>query len=158
MTIIYAITIAAYLGCGLYMMLSRHVMRLILGLSMLTNGAIFLIFVAGRVGTGLPAVIESGTTVLPAEAANSLPQALALTAIVIGFALTAFAVALAVAVYRRLDTLDTHEMTAAEDMGSPFTPAAGKPPAHPPTAPALPEVAGAPPGPPPRGAGVPAHG
>ncbi len=124
MTVIYAITIAAYLGCGVYMMLSRHAVRLILGLSLLTNGAIFLIFVAGRVGAGLPAVIESGAETLSADAANPLPQALALTAIVIGFALTAFAVALVVAAYRRLHTLDTHEMTAAEDMGSPFTPAA----------------------------------
>jgi multicomponent Na+:H+ antiporter subunit C len=127
MTVVYAITIAAYLGCGLYMMLSRHVVRLVLGLSLLTNGAIFLIFVAGRVGTGLPAVIESGTETLPLDAANPLPQALALTAIVIGFALTAFAVALVVAAYRRLHTLDTHEMTAAEDMGNPFTPATAKP-------------------------------
>lgn len=120
MTILYAVTIAVYLGCGLYMMLSRHVVRLVLGLSMITNGAIFLVFVAGRVGSGVPAVIESGASVLPAEAANSLPQALALTAIVIGFALTVFAVALVVAVYRRLHTLDTREMTAAEAMGSPF--------------------------------------
>ena len=120
MTIIYAMTIAAYLACGLYMMLSRHVVRLVLGLSLLTNGAIFLIFFAGRVGTPFPAVIESGTEVLPADAANPLPQALALTAIVIGFALTAFAVALVVAAWRRLHTLDTHKMTAAEEMGNPF--------------------------------------
>ena len=59
--------------------------------------------------------------------ANSLPQALALTAIVIGFALTAFAVALLVAAYKRLDTLDAREMTAAEDMGSPFLPPDGRP-------------------------------
>jgi multicomponent Na+:H+ antiporter subunit C len=42
-----------------------------------------------------------------------------LTAIVIGFALTAFAVALIVAAYRRLGTLDARGMIAAEAMGAP---------------------------------------
>jgi multicomponent Na+:H+ antiporter subunit C len=120
MTVLYAMTIAAYLACGLYMMLSRHVVRMVLGISLLTNGAIFLLFFAGRVGTGIPAVIPSGAEVLPVDAANSLPQALALTAIVIGFALTAFAVALVVAAWRRLHTLDTQKMIAAEAMGNPF--------------------------------------
>jgi multicomponent Na+:H+ antiporter subunit C len=119
MTVVYAVTIGAYLGCGLYMMLSRHVVRLVLGLALLTNGAIFLIFLAGRIGSTTPAVIESGAQVLAADAANSLPQALVLTAIVIGFALTAFAVALIVVAHRRLGTLDARGMTAAEALGAP---------------------------------------
>jgi len=127
MTFLYAAAIAAYSGCGLYLMLSRHVVRIILGLALLTNGAIFLIFFSGRIGAMQPAVIPLGDKQLALDAANSLPQALALTAIVIGFALTAFAVALLVAAYKRLDTLDAREMTAAEDMGSPFLPPDGRP-------------------------------
>jgi len=127
MTFLYAAAIAAYTGCGLYLMLSRHVVRIILGLALLTNGAIFLIFFSGRIGSMVPAVIPLGDQQLAPDAANSLPQALALTAIVIGFALTAFAVALLVAAYKRLDTLDAREMTAAEDMGSPFLPPGGRP-------------------------------
>ena len=119
MTLVYAIAIGAYFGCGLYMMLSRHVVRLVLGLALLTNGAIFLIFLAGRIGSTTPAVIESGAQVLAADAANSLPQALVLTAIVIGFALTAFAVALIVVAHKRLGTLDARDMTAAESLGAP---------------------------------------
>lgn len=119
MTLVYAIAIGAYLGCGLYMMLSRHVVRLVLGLALLTNGAIFLIFLAGRIGSTTPAVIESGAQVLAADAANSLPQALVLTAIVIGFALTAFAVALILVAHKRLGTLDARGMTAAETLGAP---------------------------------------
>lgn len=127
MTFLYAAAIAAYSGCGLYLMMSRHVVRIILGLALLTNGAIFLIFFSGRIGAMQPAVIPLGDKQLALDAANSLPQALALTAIVIGFALTAFAVALLVAAYKRLDTLDAREMTAAEDMGSPFLPPEGRP-------------------------------
>jgi len=119
MTIVYALAVAAYVGCGLYMMLSRHIVRLVLGLALLTNGAILLIFVAGRLGTTTPAVIERGSTVLAPDAANALPQALVLTAIVIGFALTAFAIALIVMAYRRFGTLDLGSINAAESMGVP---------------------------------------
>jgi multicomponent Na+:H+ antiporter subunit C len=119
MTVVYALAVAAYVGCGLYMMLSRHIVRLVLGLALLTNGAILLIFVAGRLDSTTPAVIEAGTTTLAADAANALPQALVLTAIVIGFAVTAFATALIVMAYRRFGTLDLRSITAAESMGVP---------------------------------------
>lgn len=119
MNLVFALVVAAYVGCGLFMMLSRHVVRLVLGLALLTNGAILLIFVAGRVGTTTPAVIEAGATTLGADAANALPQALVLTAIVIGFAVTAFAVALIAMAYRRFGTLDLRSITAAESMGVP---------------------------------------
>ncbi|MGP9819716.1 sodium:proton antiporter [Salinarimonas sp. NSM] len=122
MTLVYAITIAAYVGCGLYMMLSRHAVRMILGLTLLTNGAIFLIFFSGRIGSSTPPVIPQGADALAADAANALPQALVLTAIVIGFALTAFAVALALKAYRSLGTLDVREMRDAEALGAPDLP------------------------------------
>ncbi|GGK36106.1 sodium:proton antiporter [Salinarimonas ramus] len=119
MTLIYALAIAAYVGCGLYMMLSRHAVRMILGLTLLTNGAIFLIFLSGRVGTTTPPVIPQGAEALAADAANALPQALVLTAIVIGFALTSFAVALVLEAHRSLGTLDVREMRDAERLGAP---------------------------------------
>lgn len=119
MTFVYALAVAAYVGCGLYMMLSRHIVRLVLGLALLTNGAILLIFVAGRLGATTPAVIEMGSTTLGADAANALPQALVLTAIVIGFAVTAFAITLIFMAYRRFGTLDFRSITAAESMGVP---------------------------------------
>lgn len=125
MTIVYALTIAAYVGCGLYMMLSRHAVRIVLGLTLLTNGAIFLIFFAGRVGTTTPPVIPRGGDLLAADAANALPQALVLTAIVIGFALTAFAAALTLQTYRALGTLDVRKMRAAESLGAPDEPSSG---------------------------------
>ena len=122
MTLVYALTIAAFVGSGLYMMLSRHAVRMILGLTLLTNGAIFLIFFSGRVGSTVPPVIPQGSDALAVDAANALPQALVLTAIVIGFALTAFAVALALQAYRSLGTLDVREMQDAERLGAPDAP------------------------------------
>lgn len=120
MSFLYATAVAAFAGCGLYLMLSRHFMRVILGLALLTNGAILMIFFSGRIGSMSPAIIPLGETTLSADAANSLPQALVLTAIVIGFALTSFTAVLAVAAYRRFGTLDIARIRAAENLGSPF--------------------------------------
>ena len=59
--------------------------------------------------------------VLGPMAANPLPQALILTAIVIGFALVAFAAALALKAYRAIGTRRSPaNMTDAEALGSPF--------------------------------------
>ncbi|TVR10898.1 MAG: cation:proton antiporter [Salinarimonadaceae bacterium] len=126
MSFLYAIAVAAYAGCGLYLMLSRHFMRVILGLALMTNGAILMIFFSGRLGSMMPAIIPFGDTALAFDAANSLPQALVLTAIVIAFALTAFTAVLAVAAYRRFGGLDIARIRAAEDLGSPFKPASRK--------------------------------
>lgn len=120
MSFLYAAAVAAYAGCGLYLMLSRHFMRVVLGLALMTNGAILMIFFSGRLGSMSPAIIPLGDTALAADAANSLPQALVLTAIVIGFALTSFTAVLAVSAYRRFGSLDIARIRAAEDLGSPF--------------------------------------
>ena len=65
-------------------------------------------------------MIESGMQVLDPIAANPLPQALILTAIVIGFALVSFAAALAFKAYTTIGSVNTGEMTDAEDMGTPY--------------------------------------
>lgn len=117
MTLAYAIAIAAYVGFGMYMMLSRHLVRVVLGLALLTNGIIFLIFLAGRVGAVAPPVIPQGAEILASDAANPLPQALVLTAIVIGFALTAFAMSLALRTGRVFGTLDVRALTEGPRTG-----------------------------------------
>lgn len=122
MTTVYALTIAALMGCGVYMMLSRHVTRIILGIALFTNGTIFTIFFAGRIVSTLPPVIPLGSSALAPDAANPLPQALVLTAIVIGFALTAFTTALILQAHRQLGSLDASRMEAAEGLGDPFKP------------------------------------
>ena len=120
MTIVYALLIAVLAGTGVYMILAQHIVRLILGLSLFAASANLLIFLSGRMFGVEPPIIASGTETLVDQAANPLPQALVLTAIVIGFALTIFAVVLAVKARNSLGTLDSREMTDAEDLGSPF--------------------------------------
>ena len=121
MEFFYAVAIAIIAGCGVQLMLSRHVLRTLLGVSLISAAANLIIFYAGRIGAVAPPVIAVGDTMLPATAANPLPQALILTAIVIGFALTAFGAALALQTNRSIGTLDQREIKDAERLGSPFT-------------------------------------
>ena len=87
---IWAVAFALWitLTAGLYLALSRDVLRCVVGLALLGSAVNLLLLAAGRLGSAQPAVIEAGGRVLQ-EAANPLPQALVLTAIVIGFATTA---------------------------------------------------------------------
>jgi multicomponent Na+:H+ antiporter subunit C len=126
MLLLYALATGAVAAAGVYMMLERNVFRVVLGLALLATAANLLIFLAGRLGPVDPAIIRDGQSVLADSAANPLPQALVLTAIVIGFALIALAAVLAYRTYRAMGTLDGDQMTAAEADGSPFAEAGAK--------------------------------
>jgi multicomponent Na+:H+ antiporter subunit C len=101
------------LAAGLYLALSRDVLRCVVGLALLGGAVNLLLLAAGRLGPAQPAVIEVGTQVLQG-AANPLPQALVLTAIVIGFALLCFALVLVMELVRRVGTDDALELRLVE--------------------------------------------
>lgn len=94
------------LTVGLYLALSRDVLRCVVGLALLGSAVNLLLLAAGRLGPHQPAVIPAGEQALEAAAANPLPQALVLTAIVIGFALMCFALVLVMQLVRRAGTDD----------------------------------------------------
>ena len=120
MNLIYSAGFAAIMACGVYLLLSRHVMRIVYGVILFSASVNLVLFLSGRIGPNPPPVIPSGETVLSAGAANPLPQALVLTAIVIGFSLVAFAVALALQTFRTIGTLDSRKLNQAEALGSPY--------------------------------------
>ena len=120
MQVFYAFVIALIVACGVQLMLSRHIVRTLLGITLMSAAVNLIIFYAGRIGPAAPPVILVGETTLPTTAANPLPQALILTAIVIGFALTAFGAALALQTFRSIGTLDGRRIDDAERLGSPF--------------------------------------
>ena len=109
---IWAVAFALWitLTAGLYLALSRDVLRCVVGLALLGSAVNLLLLAAGRLGSAQPAVIEAGGRVLQ-EAANQLPQALVLTAIVIGFASTGFVIELALRSRHEsgTDQVDGHE-------------------------------------------------
>jgi multicomponent Na+:H+ antiporter subunit C len=109
----FAIAFGVIISMSTYLLLSRNVLRMVLGLLLLGNGVNLSIFVAGRMGPLVPPILAEGQATLAATA-NPLPQALILTAIVISFALTAFTVVLFERAYRSLGTLDTDAMRVVE--------------------------------------------
>ena len=118
--------IAALVGCfvalGVYLLLSRSLLRMLLGLVVLGNGVNLLIFTAGRLTRSAAPIVPEGMLQPAGPVANPLPQALILTAIVIGFAMFSFLLVLAYRAYQRLDADNTDTMRVAEPPDSPQPP------------------------------------
>ena len=91
---------------GVYLMLRRRLAQLIIGLGLLSNGTNLLIFAAGGLTRAHPPVIPHDAEQLAAPYADPVPQALVLTAIVIGFGLLAFSLVLAHRVHETAGTDD----------------------------------------------------
>ena len=114
MEALLAITIGVLVAVSVYLMLSRNVLRFIFGLVLISNAANLTIFTSGRLTEGAPPLIPPGADAPIGLVANALPQALVLTAIVIGFGLFAFALILVFRAYTTLGTLNSDEMRVAE--------------------------------------------
>ncbi|MGR3503466.1 Na+/H+ antiporter subunit C [Pseudaestuariivita sp.] len=114
MEALLAISIGVLVAAAVYLMLSRHVLRFIFGLVLISNAANLVIFTAGGLTEGSPPLIPYGEVAPVGVVGNALPQALVLTAIVIGFGLFAFALILMFRAYTTLGTLDSDEMRIAE--------------------------------------------
>ena len=76
---------------GVYLLLRPRTFSVVLGLSLIGYAVNAFIFVMGRLAAGAPPVVTAGATTY----ADPLPQALVLTAIVIGFGMTGFIIELA---------------------------------------------------------------
>lgn len=90
MAALYAIAIGILTASGIYLLLRERVFTVVLGLTLLSYAVSLFLLGMGRLSIGRPPVIAPG-----AGYADPLPQALVLTAIVIAFGMTAFAVVLA---------------------------------------------------------------
>ncbi|HEY9033608.1 MAG TPA: Na+/H+ antiporter subunit C [Pseudomonadales bacterium] len=95
-------------AAAIYMMLRRSIVKLVLGLIILSNAANLLIFTVSGMTRGAPPLIG----VSDGPVADPLPQALILTAIVIGFAVLAFAVVL---IHRAYEVVGTDDLDRLKD-------------------------------------------
>lgn len=104
-----AIIVGVLAAAGSYLILQRGVVRIALGFVLLGHAANVLLVVSGGIARrGAPLSEAAGT------AADPLPQAFALTAIVIGFAMTAFLLAIAFRSPEVLPDDDPEDVTAAD--------------------------------------------
>lgn len=90
MIVLLAVTVGALYAAGVYLLLQRTLTRIVIGLAVLAHGANLLLLLAGG-RAGRPPIVDGRT----GPVADPLPQALALTAIVIAFGVSAFLLALA---------------------------------------------------------------
>lgn len=118
MTWFYALAGSAIMGCAIFMILSRNLVRMLLGLSLLATGTNLLLFTAGRIESLQPPIIPSGAKTL-GETADPVIQALILTAIVIGFALTVMIGVLVLRAWRTQASIDARHTGVAESKGAP---------------------------------------
>jgi multicomponent Na+:H+ antiporter subunit C len=108
MIVVLALLVGVMVGCGVALLLHRGIAELLLGFALLGHGVNLGVLAAAGVTRARPPLIAAGEAALAPGAADPLPQALVLTAIVIGFGLTAFAAALLRRVHRdeRMDDID----------------------------------------------------
>lgn len=110
MEIVLALTSGVLYAAGIYLMLRRRLAQLIIGLGLLSNGTNLLIFAAGGLTRAQPPIIAPDAAQLVPPYADPVPQALVLTAIVIGFGLLAFSLVLAHRVHQTSGTDDVDQM------------------------------------------------
>lgn len=113
MTLFVSLMIGVIFGIGIFMVTSESLLRVVLGVSILGQAANLLVFSSGHLKTGDVAFIDSGYQ--PALSTDPIPQAMVLTAIVIGFAITAFSVVLARQIFLKLNTDHLDDLASEED-------------------------------------------
>lgn len=114
MFVVTAIVVGGLYAMGFYLMLARSTVRLVLGLVLIGHAANLLIFTAGGLTRANPPLVAPGAAAPSDGHADPLPQALILTAIVIGFAVTAFAAVLAQRVCVATGHDDTDKLTLTD--------------------------------------------
>lgn len=114
MELLLAGLVAALYAGGIYMILRRSLVKLIIGFALLGHASNLLIFSIGDLVRGQAPLIPDGNILPPASFSDPLPQALILTAIVIGFGAQAFAIVLLKRVYQRIGTDDMDTLQATD--------------------------------------------
>lgn len=117
METVLAVVVGGLYAGGLYLILRRSFVKLILGLSLLGHAANLLIFTMSDLtaARGRPPLIPLQTGSLVPPYADPLPQALILTAIVIGFGVQAFALVMLYHTYRIVKTDDLDELHTTDE-------------------------------------------
>ncbi len=115
MELLLVLLVGIFYASGVFLMLRRSMVKLILGILLLGNGANILIFLMGGLTKGKPPILKGDESHFTDAYADPVPQALILTAIVISFAITSFAIILLKKVYATtgsddLDSLNVQDL------------------------------------------------
>ncbi|MEZ5626551.1 MAG: sodium:proton antiporter [Rhodocyclaceae bacterium] len=113
MEVLVSITVGLLVAIGIWMLLDGSLLRVVIGIVVLGNGVNLAVFASGRLGARAAAFITDAGA--PPLAADPLPQALVLTAIVIGFALFVFALAVLKRSWEAHDTVEADRISAVAE-------------------------------------------
>ncbi|WP_207587547.1 NADH-quinone oxidoreductase subunit K [Halomontanus rarus] len=116
---VLALVVGALFALGTFLLLRRDLIRVVWGLAIISQAANVYLLTAGGIvrGTFESVPVLAGHGEGAPETADPLVQALVLTAIVIGFGMTAFALVLSYRVYEEHGTLDVSELGRGRDRG-----------------------------------------
>lgn len=106
--------ILVLLTSGFYMLLRRSIIKLVIGLALLSHAANLIIFISSGITKYNPPLIPGNLGEVPAPFADPIPQALILTSIVISFALTAFSVILIKKIYLTTGSEDADDVNSSD--------------------------------------------
>lgn len=114
MALLLALLTGTLAGCGVWLLLRARTFDVVLGLTLLSYAVNLFIFAMGRIKTGAAPIVQKGVMASLETTADPLPQALVLTAIVIGFAMTAVLLGIALRTYQQTgsDHVDASETPA----------------------------------------------
>lgn len=90
MELLFALTLGILTASGVYLLLRARTFPVVMGLTLISYAVNLFLLAMGRLATGIPAIVGQSE-----RYTDPLPQALVLTAIVIGFAMTAVVIVLA---------------------------------------------------------------
>ena len=110
MDLVISIIIGVLYTAGVYLLLRRSLVKLILGIIFLSNATNLLIFLSAGLTQGKPDFASQKSADMSQAMADPLPQALVLTAIVIGFGIVAFTLALKYKYYEQTNTDDLDQV------------------------------------------------
>ena len=111
MEALMAVVIGLLFTFGTYLLLSRELLRIVFGLSLLSHATLLYLITAGKLKRGAAPILEGGV----ATYVDPLPQALILTAIVINLGVTAFVIVLAYRSYQTLGSDDIEDFRGVQD-------------------------------------------
>lgn len=114
MVLLIALIAGILFAAGLYMILRRSLVKILVGLLLLGYAVNLLLFSSANLIPARPPLVAAGEQFPPPVYADPVPQALILTAIVISFGVIAFAVVLVRQVYGILGTDDLNEMRCTD--------------------------------------------
>jgi multicomponent Na+:H+ antiporter subunit C len=114
METLLAFVIGGLYAAGVYMLLRRNLVKLIIGLALIGQASNLLIFTSAGLTRAHPPLVDQYHQRLMEPHADPLPQALILTAIVIGFAILAFALVLFRCAYQSIGEDDLDQMRSTD--------------------------------------------